>query len=179
VWSEPVWAPELAAVRFGRMAASPFAFYRGAAAVMAADLKDAPTSGLGAQLCGDAHVGNFRAVRSPDRDLFFDISDFDETLPGPWEWDVKRLAASLHIVGQQCACDAKECRALVLLAVSAYRRAMQEFAVLPNLEAWYARLGMAGVKRRWGRASASRGWHGFVEVATSPSPSPAASSGSH
>jgi uncharacterized protein (DUF2252 family) len=124
------WAPGLAAIRFGRMAASPFAFYRGAAAIMAADLKDTPTSGLGAQLCGDAHVGNFGGFLSPDRDLFFDINDFDETLPGPWEWDVKRLAASLQIVGQQCACDAKECRALVLPAISAYRRAMQEFAAL-------------------------------------------------
>ena len=129
------WAPELAAIRFGRMAASPFAFYRGAAAVMAADLKDTPTSGLGAQLCGDAHVGNFGGFVSPGRDLFLRHQlTSTRRFPVPWEWDVKRLAASLQIVGQQCACDAKECRALVLPAVSAYRRAMQEFAALPNLD---------------------------------------------
>ena len=143
------WAPELAAIRFGRMAASPFAFYRGRPWSWLPISRIRPPLGS-AQLCVDGHVGNFGGFLSPDRDLFFDISDFDQTLPGPWEWDVKRLAASLQIVGQQCACDAKECRALVLPAVSAYRRAMQEFAALPNLAVWYARLGMADVKRRWG-----------------------------
>lgn len=87
--------PELVPIRYGRMAASPFTFYRGAAAIMAADLAATPASGLRAQLCGDAHLSNFGAFASPERRLMFDINDFDETLPGPWEWDVKRLVASL------------------------------------------------------------------------------------
>src|SRR5579884_2349021 len=91
--------PELVPVRYGRMAESPFRFYRGAAAIMAGDLATTPVSGLRAQLCGDAHLLNFRLLGSPERNLLFDINDFDETLPGPWEWDVKRLAASLVIAG--------------------------------------------------------------------------------
>ena len=89
--------PELVPIRYGRMAASPFAFFRGAAAMMAADLADTPTSGLRAQLCGDAHLANFGGFASPERDLVFDLNDFDETLPGPWEWDLKRLVASVAV----------------------------------------------------------------------------------
>ena len=93
--------PELVPIRYGRMLGSPFAFYRGAAAIMAADLADTPTTGLRVQLCGDAHLSNFGGFAAPDRDLVFDLNDFDETLPGPWEWDVKRLAASVAIAGRE------------------------------------------------------------------------------
>src|SRR5919198_553720 len=93
--------PELVPIRYGRMAASPFAFYRGAAYVMASDLASTPTSGFRAQLCGDAHLSNFGGFASPERDLLFDLNDFDETLPGPWEWDVKRLVASMAVAGRR------------------------------------------------------------------------------
>lgn len=143
--------PELVPIRYGRMLTSPFAFYRGGAAIMAADLARTPVSGLRTQICGDAHLSNFGGFASPDRDLVFDINDFDETLAGPWEWDVKRLAASLEIAGRGRGCSEKECRPLVMAAVAAYRLAMREFAALPNLAVWYARLDMAGVRQRWGR----------------------------
>jgi uncharacterized protein (DUF2252 family) len=137
------------------MAASPFAFYRGAAAIMAADLKDTPTSGLRAQICGDAHLANFGGFGSPERELLFDINDFDETLPGPWEWDVKRLATSLQIAGENRGFSARECRGLVLAVVSSYRQGMREFAAMPHLGVWYSRLDLAGVQRRWGRELSS------------------------
>jgi hypothetical protein len=133
------------------MLASPFAFYRGAAAIMAGDLAHTPNSGLHAQICGDAHLANFGGFASPERDLVLDINDFDETLPGPWEWDVKRLAASVEIAGRTRACDRKECRALSMAVVSAYRQGMQEFAALPNLAVWYQRLDLEVIRRRWGR----------------------------
>ncbi len=93
--------PELLPIRYGRMLASPFAFYRGAAAIMASDLAHTPNTGLQVQLCGDAHLANFGGFASPERDLVFDINDFDETLPGPWEWDLKRLATSFEIAGRE------------------------------------------------------------------------------
>ena len=93
--------PELVPIRYGRMLVSPFTFYRGAALIMAADLARTPASGLTAQVCGDAHLSNFGVFASPERDLVFDINDFDETLPGPWEWDVKRLAASFAVAGRE------------------------------------------------------------------------------
>jgi uncharacterized protein (DUF2252 family) len=142
---------ELVPIRYGRMLASPFAFYRGAAAIMAADLAHTPVSGLSAQLCGDAHLANFGGFASPERELVFDINDFDETLPGPWEWDVKRLAASIEIAGRERRFDKETRHALVIAAVEAYREAMHHFAALPNLAVWYARLDMAGIRQRWGR----------------------------
>jgi uncharacterized protein (DUF2252 family) len=132
--------PELVPVRHGRMLVSPFTFYRGAALVMAADLGAAPSTGLRVQLCGDAHLSNFGAYASPERNLVFDINDFDETYPGPFEWDVKRLAASLTIAGQDNGFDAGECRAATLAAVERYRLAMREFAGQPILDVWYAHL---------------------------------------
>ena len=132
--------PELVPIRHARMAASPFAFFRGAAAVMAADLAGTPVSGLRVQACGDAHLTNFGAFAGPDRRLLFDLNDFDETLPGPWEWDVKRLAASFAIAGRERGFKAKRCAASVLAAVSSYREAMREFAGETNLAVWYARL---------------------------------------
>jgi uncharacterized protein (DUF2252 family) len=132
--------PELVPIRYGRMSASPFAFFRGAAAVMAADLATTPVSGLRVQACGDAHLSNFGVFAAPDRRLVFDLNDFDESLPGPWEWDVKRLAASFAIAGRENGLKRKERATAVLTAARAYREAMRAFAAQGNLELWYARL---------------------------------------
>ncbi len=132
--------PELVPVRHGRMLVSPFTFYRGAALPMAADLASTPASGLQVQLCGDAHLSNFGAFASPERNLVFDINDFDETLPGPFEWDVKRLAASLAVAGRDNGFPAKTRRKIVLAAAEGYRTAMRAFAKQPLLDVWYAHL---------------------------------------
>jgi uncharacterized protein (DUF2252 family) len=132
--------PELVPIRHGRMAASPFAFFRGAAAVMSADLARTPVSGLRVQACGDAHLSNFGVFAAPDRKLVFDLNDFDESLPGPWEWDVKRLAASFAIAGRENRCKPKQRHAAVLEVGHSYRAAMRAFASRRNLEVWYARL---------------------------------------
>jgi uncharacterized protein (DUF2252 family) len=132
--------PELVPVRHGRMLVSPFTFYRGAALPMAADLAGTPASGLRVQLCGDAHLSNFGAFASPERNLVFDVNDFDETLPGPFEWDVKRLAASLAVAGRDNGFPAKDRRKVVLAAGEGYRTAMRGFAEQPFLDVWYAHL---------------------------------------
>jgi uncharacterized protein (DUF2252 family) len=137
--------PELVPIRYGRMSASPFAFFRGAAAVMAADLATTPASGLRVQACGDAHLSNFGAFAAPDRRLVFDLNDFDESLPGPWEWDVKRLAASFAIAGRENSLKRKQRQAIVLTAAASYRDAMRAFASQSNLEVWYARLDVEAV----------------------------------
>ncbi|MFF7308009.1 DUF2252 family protein [Streptomyces sp. NPDC008137] len=130
--------PELVPVRYGRMLESPFRFYRGAAAIMAADLGAAADTGLRVQLCGDAHLLNFRLLASPERHLVFDINDFDETLAGPFEWDVKRLAASFAIAGRANGFETAEQNAAVETCVRAYRQRMREFAGMRNLDIWYA-----------------------------------------
>jgi uncharacterized protein (DUF2252 family) len=146
--------PELVPIRHGRMLASPFAFFRGAAAVMAADLAHTPDSGLPVQLCGDAHLSNFGGFAAPDRELVFDMNDFDETARGPWEWDVKRLAASIAIAGRALGFPAAVRREAVEETVRSYREAMREFAAMRNLEVWYARLDVPGILDRVGdRAS--------------------------
>src|SRR5215217_4143869 len=132
--------PELVPIRHGRMLASPFAFFRGAAAPMAADLAETPQSGVQVQLCGDAHLSNFGGFASPDRELVFDINDFDETARGPWEWDAKRLAASIAIAGRDLGLEEAERRTAVGAAGRSYREAMRRFARMRNLELWYARL---------------------------------------
>jgi uncharacterized protein (DUF2252 family) len=132
--------PSLVPVRYGRMAASPFAYFRGAAMPMASDLATTPASGLSVQACGDAHLSNFGLFGSPERRLVFDINDFDETLPAPWEWDVKRLAASIEIAARENGFPAGQRRKSVLAAATRYREAMREFAGLSNLETWYASL---------------------------------------
>ena len=132
--------PELMPVRHGRMLVSPFTFYRGAALPMAADLAGTPASGLRVQLCGDAHLSNFGAFASPERRLVFDVNDFDETLPGPFEWDVKRLAASLAVAGRDNGFPAKARRKIILAAAEGYRTAMRGFAGQPFLDVWYAHL---------------------------------------
>jgi uncharacterized protein (DUF2252 family) len=134
--------PELVPIRHGRMLVSPFTFYRGAALVMAADLATTPTPGLQTQLCGDAHLSNFGAYASPERQLVFDINDFDETLPGPFEWDVKRLAASFVVAGRDNGFSRKQYRKATLAAVESYRTAMRAFAEQPILSVWYAHLHM-------------------------------------
>src|SRR5690348_9356259 len=132
--------PELVPLRHGRMLASPFAFFRGSAAIMAADLAHTPVSGVRVQLCGDAHLSNFGGFAAPDRQLVFDLNDFDETHPGPFEWDVKRLATSFEIAGRHRGLEAPVRRALAMESVAAYRGAMREFADRGNLDLWYARL---------------------------------------
>ncbi|WP_395298098.1 DUF2252 domain-containing protein [Kitasatospora hibisci] len=131
---------ELVPIRYGRMSESPFRFYRGAAAIMASDLADSPDSGIRAQLCGDAHMLNFRLLASPERQLVFDINDFDETLPGPWEWDVKRLASSLVIAARANGFEDAERAAIVGATVRSYREAMRRFAGMHNLDVWYTRM---------------------------------------
>jgi uncharacterized protein (DUF2252 family) len=131
---------ELVPIRNGRMAASPFAFYRGAAYVMASDLAGSPSSGIRVQLCGDAHLSNFGGFASPERDLVFDLNDFDETLPGPWEWDVKRLAASLNVAARQNGFPVARKHEIVEAAVRQYREAMRTFAGMNTLDIWYSRI---------------------------------------
>jgi uncharacterized protein (DUF2252 family) len=130
--------PDLVPVRHGRMMVSPFTFYRGAAKIMAADLKDTPVAGLDAQLCGDAHLSNFGMFASPERALLFDLNDFDETLPGPFEYDVKRMAASFLIAGRNNGFAKADARAAALASVMAYREAIADFAQTPTMEIWYA-----------------------------------------
>jgi uncharacterized protein (DUF2252 family) len=130
--------PELVPVRWGRMMVSPFTYYRGAALPMATDLAATPTSGLAVQACGDAHLSNFGIFGSAERLLVFDVNDFDETLPGPWEWDVKRLAASLDVAGRGNGFGGKDRREIVTAAVGSYRQAMRNFAGMSNLDVWYA-----------------------------------------
>src|SRR5690348_1469308 len=129
---------DLVPVRHGRMMVSPFTFYRGAATVMAADLGGTPVAGLEVQLCGDAHLSNFGAFASPERLLMFDLNDFDETLPGPFEYDVKRMAASFTIAARNNGFSPADARAATAAAVRAYRQAMAGFAGMGTLEIWYA-----------------------------------------
>jgi uncharacterized protein (DUF2252 family) len=132
--------PELVPIRYGRMLVSPFTFYRGAAFIMAEDLAATPRSGLTVQCCGDAHLSNFGVFASPERRLVFDLNDFDETLRGPWEWDVKRLAASMLIAARDNNFGTKDQEQVVLDTVGEYRRAMREFAGMNNLAVWYSHL---------------------------------------
>jgi uncharacterized protein (DUF2252 family) len=141
--------PDLVPVRYGRMLVSPFAFYRGAALIMAADLASTPRSGLAVQCCGDAHLSNFGVFASPERSLVFDLNDFDETLPGPWEWDIKRLAASMLVAAINNGYEVSDQEQAVLRTVEAYRNAMRQFATMNNLDIWYARLDTDRVVREY------------------------------
>ena len=138
--------PDLIPIRYARMMASPFAFMRGAAIIMAHDLAGTPKTGIRAQLCGDAHLLNFGAYASPERALLFDLNDFDETLPGPWEWDIKRLAASFVVAGRENGFDATECREAAQASVASYRQRMAEFSEMRELEVWYSRVGEQEVR---------------------------------
>ena len=134
--------PELVPVRWGRMSVSPFTYFRGAALPMASDLATTPVSGLAVQVCGDAHLSNFGIFGSAERRLVFDVNDFDETLPGPWEWDVKRLAASLEVAARGNGFSGRQRREIVLAAVGSYRQSMRGFAGMANLDVWYAHADM-------------------------------------
>src|ERR1700677_2777025 len=131
---------ELLPIRYGRMLASPFAFYRGAALLMATDLAPAAVTGLTVQACGDAHLSNFGVFASPERNLIFDINDFDETLPAPWEWDVKRLTASIEVAGRTGGASLRHREDAVRAAVRSYREHLGECAEMPSLEVWYERI---------------------------------------
>ncbi len=148
--------PALIPLRHQRMLESPFTFYRGAAAVMAADLAATPDSGIHTQLCGDAHLSNFGGFASPDRSLVFDINDFDETHPGPWEWDLKRLLASIEIAGRSRGEGAKTRSATVAAASAEYRKAMRRFASMTNLEVFAERLDIVDLIKRWGQVASKR-----------------------
>jgi uncharacterized protein (DUF2252 family) len=137
---------ELLPIRYGRMMASPFAFLRGSTIVMANDLAGTPKSGIQAQLCGDAHLLNFGAYASPERSLLFDLNDFDETLPGPWEWDVKRLAVSFVLAGRDNGFDASDCRNAARAVTASYRQRMTRFSEMGELEVWYSRVGEEEVR---------------------------------
>jgi uncharacterized protein (DUF2252 family) len=149
--------PELVPIRYGRMLVSPFTFYRGAALIMANDLEATPRSGLTVQCCGDAHLSNFGVFGSPERELVFDVNDFDETLPGPWEWDVKRLAASMMVAARENGFPVSHQDDAVLATVRQYREAMRSFAAMNNLEVWYAHLDIDEVVKRFGSELASSG----------------------
>ena len=142
--------PDLVPLRYGRMLVSPFTFYRGAALVMAADLAGTPVSGLRAQLCGDAHLSNFGLFATPERRMVFDVNDFDETLPGPWEWDVKRLVASLAVAGRGNGYSRKERRRICMAGAATYRRAMRGFAESANLDVFYASIDIETWMQEWG-----------------------------
>jgi uncharacterized protein (DUF2252 family) len=148
--------PELGPIRYGRMLVSPFTFFRGGAYLMAADLADGPRTGLHAQLCGDAHLSNFGIFAAPDRRLVFSINDFDETLPGPFEWDVKRLAASFAVAGRDRGFEDPIRRSVVMATVREYREAMARFAEMRNIDVWYTRLDVAGIVERFGAAVSGR-----------------------
>jgi uncharacterized protein (DUF2252 family) len=141
--------PELVPIRYGRMLVSPLTFYRGAAALMAGDLAATPTSGFRVQACGDAHLSNFGMFASAERTLVFDINDFDETLPGPWEWDVKRLVGSFAVAGRQNGFSRKQRDKIAVIAAGAYRTTMREFSLRTNLEVWYAQLDVQTVLDQW------------------------------
>jgi uncharacterized protein (DUF2252 family) len=152
---------ELIPIRYGRMGASPFSFYRGAAAIMAADLAATPRTGLDVQLCGDAHLSNFGAFAAPDRRLVFSINDFDETLAGPFEWDVKRLIASFAVAGRDRDFTASRRRAVEVAAAQSYRQAMHSFAAMSTMDLWYTRLDVDEMLRRWGRQAGAKDVRGF------------------
>ena len=146
---------ELVPIRYGRMLASPFTFYRGAAYVMASDLAPTPRTGLEVQLCGDAHLSNFGAFAAPDRRVIFSVNDFDETLPGPFEWDLKRLVASFAVAGRERGFDADERLRITATVARAYREAMHAFAAMGTLELWYARIELDEIVEMTMRAKAN------------------------
>ena len=161
----PSRVPELVPIRYGRMLVSPFTFYRGAAALMAHDLASTPRAGLRVQLCGDAHLANVGGYASPERALVFDLNDFDETLPGPFEWDVKRLAASFEVAGRDRNFTKAQRKAAVLSAVRSYREWMRKLAAAPNLDVWYARLDVDMIERNLRQQQATRQAAGVAKAA--------------
>jgi uncharacterized protein (DUF2252 family) len=149
--------PELVPIRYGRMLRSPFSFYRGAAAVMAADLAATPVSGIFVQACGDAHISNFGGFAAADRRLIFGPNDFDETLPGPWEWDVKRMAASVEIAGRDVELPARRRERIVAACVREYREGVRGFAEMSHLDVWYERINASELVDRFGGTLGPKG----------------------
>ncbi len=147
----------LVPIRYGRMLASPFAFLRGSPIVMAHDLASTPVTGLHVQLCGDAHLANFGVYASPERNLLFDVNDFDETLPGPWEYDVKRLATSFVVAGRSYRLSAEHCREAAVSCAASYRRHMREYSQLGLLDLWYSRVDAEAALRVFRRTEGSAG----------------------
>ena len=150
---------DLLPIKYGRMMASPFAFLRGSAVVMASDLASTPVTGLDVALCGDAHLSNFGIFATPERDVAFDVNDFDETYPGPWEWDLKRLAASAVVAGRGNGFDDKTNKKLAATVSKAYRAAMQKLAAMSNLDVWYYHVDAASVVNlfdKYAKKSANR-----------------------
>jgi uncharacterized protein (DUF2252 family) len=148
--------PELVPIRYGRMLVSPFAYFRGAARPMASDLAGTPCTGLVVQACGDAHLSNFGIFASPERKFLFDVNDFDETLPGPWEWDVKRLAASLEVAGRGNGFSRKQRRRIVTASTRMYRETMRTFASMSNIDVWYARVDLDLVEKMFSPRMAAK-----------------------
>ncbi|MDO8212169.1 DUF2252 domain-containing protein [Conexibacter sp. CPCC 206217] len=148
--------PELVPIRYGRMLASAFTFYRGAAFLMASDLAGQPRTTLDTQLCGDAHLSNFGAYAAPDRSLVFDINDFDETLPGPFEWDLKRLVTSFAVAGRDRGFDAHQREAVNLTATRAYRESMSRYATAPDLDLWYSRISVDDLVQQFAAAASAK-----------------------
>jgi uncharacterized protein (DUF2252 family) len=157
--------PELVPVRHGRMMTSPFSYFRGAALPMASDLAGTPVTGLSVQACGDAHLSNFGLFGTGERNLVFDINDFDETMPGPWEWDIKRLAASMEIAARDNGLPTKKRRQIVLATVASYRRAMREFAGQTSLEVWYSRVDVDRLQAQVGSLLNARQRRGIGKAA--------------
>jgi uncharacterized protein (DUF2252 family) len=149
--------PHLLPIKYGRMVASPFAFLRGSAVVMAADLAHTPMTGLKTQLCGDAHLSNFGLFASRERTLVFDVNDFDETYPGSWEWDLKRLAASAVVAGRENGFSEKVCRKAALLVGEAYRKVMARFAEVPALDIWYYYVEAGDVEKIFAHYASKKG----------------------
>ena len=153
-------APELVPIRYGRMLVSPFTFYRGAAYLMASDLAGMPRTGVHTQLCGDAHLSNFGVFAAPDRRLVFSINDFDETLPGPFEWDVKRLVASFAVAGRDRGFDGKAREKINLEVMRAYRVWMQKFAATRTLDLWYMRIDVDQIAEQLQRLATTKDYGG-------------------
>ena len=147
--------PELVPIRYGRMLVSAFTFYRGSALLMASDLAGLPATNLRTQLCGDAHLSNFGTFAAPDRALVFDVNDFDETLPGPFEWDLKRLVTSFAVAGRDRGLDPSQRAPINAAAACAYREAMQRYATRADLDVWYSRISVRAPRQppRWPRPS--------------------------
>ncbi len=165
----PSRVPELVPIRYGRMLVSPFTFFRGAALVMASDLAATPRSGLNAQICGDAHLSNFGVFGSPERQLVFDCNDFDETLPGPWEWDVKRLAASVVVAARHLGFSKANRLEGIIRLGQRYRETMRDMAAMSNLEVWYARVEIEGIVEALKQRAAATGSKDEMHMAATAS----------
>jgi uncharacterized protein (DUF2252 family) len=158
---------ELLPIRYARMRQSPFAFYRGTAALMACDLAATPATGIRVQACGDCHIANFGGFGSPERQLVFDINDFDETLPAPWEWDVKRMAASIVLAGRELGLRESQCTDATRAAVRSYRERMREYAEMTSLDVWYSRIGASVLAKRAKDAASRKYWRHVEDEARS------------